>query len=239
MEGHDLKRTLATHDLIARIYADDRFPPPIRLAGDLRMFAITITWVIGIERAPKGERVQRVADIMHLDNFRFWELIRADLPRYEPPRGSDTGQCEAPMIRREGVCGKSGMQSFHVTNPNDGTWRLVSFCSRHRDVADKVYAAERDRKAKGGLPEPLPNRGGLLPCYIRWDWEKHYKRARSSWEPPSVGICANDWPVMAKVVDASSAPPPSLKVIFGGQEIGDAPLPSEAVSSPGLKLVTT
>jgi hypothetical protein len=239
MEGHDLKRTLATHNLIARIYKDDRFPAATRLSGDLRMFAITVTWVIGIERSPKGDRMQRVADIMHLNNFQFWGLIRSDLPRYEPPRISESGLCEAPMIRRDGLCEQNGTRSFHVTNPNDGTWRLVSFCTRHSDVASKVAMAERDRKAKGGLPEPLPNRGGLLPCYIRWNWEKHYKQARSSWEPPKVGICANDWPVMAKVVDASSAPPPALKVILGGEELDAAPLPSEAISSPSLKLVTT
>jgi hypothetical protein len=240
MEGHDLKRTLATHDLIARIYADDRFPPPSRLGGDLRMFAITITWVIGIERKPKGERVKRVAEVMHLNNFQFWELIRSDLPRYEPPRSSESGLCEAPMIRREGLCGQNGTRSFHVTNPHDGTWRLVSFCTRHGDVASKVAAAERDRKAKGGLPDPLPNRGGLLPCYIRWNWPAHYEEAAiGDWKPPKVGICADDWPVMAKVVDASSAPPPPLKVIFGGEEIGEQPLPSEATSSPGLRLVTT
>jgi hypothetical protein len=154
---------LSVHDLIARIYADDRFPPPGHFDGDLRMFAITVTWAVGVERAPKGERFKRVCEVMHLDNSRFWELIRADLPRYEPERGSDTGLCEAPMIRREGVCGKHGMQGFHVTNPHDGTWRLVSYCSRHRDVANKVWAAEKARKDRGDMPEPLPNRGGLLP----------------------------------------------------------------------------
>jgi hypothetical protein len=231
----DLKRILQVHDHIARIYADDRFPPADHF-GDLRMLAITITWVLSVERAPKGERFRRVCEVMHLDNFSFWELIRVDLPRYEPERGSDTGLCEAPMIRREGACGKHGMQGFHVTNPNDGTWRLVSYCSRHRDVADKVYAAERERKQKG-VPEPLPNRGGLLPCYVRWNWEKNYKLARSSWEPPKVGICADDWPVMAKVVEASSAPPPPLRVVFGGRELDSPPVPSGDASAPELKLV--
>jgi hypothetical protein len=142
------------------------------------------------------------------------------------------------MVRRDGLCEQNGTRSFHVTNPNDGTWRLVSFCTRHSDVASKVAMAERDRKAKGGLPEPLPNQGGLLPCYIRWDWAKHYKRAQSSWEPPKVGICADDWPVMAKVVQASSVPPPSLRVVFGGRELDAAPIPSGDATAPALKLVT-
>lgn len=238
MNGDDLKRTIAVHDVIARIYADDRFPPPGRFDGDLRMFAITITWVVGIERTPKGERWKRVCEVMHLNNFQFWEMIRSDLPRYEPESGSDTGRCEAPMLRREGVCGKSGNQSFTVTNPNDGTWRLVSYCTRHRDVANKVYAAERVRQEKG-VPEPLPNRGGLLPCYINWDWEANYRLARSSWEPPKVGIRADDWPVMAKVVEASSAPPPSLRVVFGGRKIDGPPIPSDESTAPALRLVTT
>jgi hypothetical protein len=237
MADRDLKRILSVHDLIARIYADDRFPPPGHFDGDLRMFAITVTWAVGVERAPKGERFKRVCEVMHLDNSRFWELIRADLPRYEPERGSDTGLCEAPMIRREGVCGKHGMQGFHVTNPHDGTWRLVSYCSRHRDVANKVWAAEKARKDRGDLPEPLPNRGGLLPCYIRWNWEKNYKLAQSSWTPPKVGICADDWPVMAKVVAASSSPPPALRVVFGGRELDSPPVPSGDATAPALKLV--
>jgi hypothetical protein len=237
MTDRDLKQILQVHDHIAKIYADDRFPPPDHFGGDLRMLAITITWVVSVERAPKGQRFKRVCEVMHLSNFAFWELIRADLPRYEPPRDSETGLCEAPMLRRDGPCGKNGMQSFHVTNPHDGTWRLVSYCTKHRDIANKVHAAERERKRRG-VPEPMPNRGGLLPCYVRWDWEKNYRLARSSWEPPKVGICADDWPVMAKVVAASSAAPPPLRVVVGGRESDAPPAPSDGVDGPELKLVT-
>jgi hypothetical protein len=44
---------------------------------------------------------------------------------------------------------------------------------------------------------------------------------------------------MAKVVEASSAPPPPLRIVLGGREIDSAPIPSEESSAPMLKLVTT
>src|ERR1035441_2822961 len=88
MDGHELRRTLAVHGRIARAYKDDRFPAGYRGAGDLRMFAITVMWVAGIERtlpAAAREVWPRVYEILGLNDWRFWRIIEQDVPRYEPP----------------------------------------------------------------------------------------------------------------------------------------------------------
>lgn len=232
MDGHELKRTLAVHETIARAYADERFPPCRGgLGADLRMFTITSLWVLGIERPPPGERWNRICQILHLEGRRFWWTIEQDVPRWEPPQNPAVmGACEAPMIRRPGECGQRSCTSFRVTDPTDGTWRMAAFCRRHWDYSREVHRAEMARVKGGGLPEPVPNTGGLLPCYLNWKWLDAYRTARPGWKPPAVGICADDWPVMAKV---TTMEPPKLSVIEGEA----APLPSGEHSAPSLRLV--
>lgn len=231
IEGRDLKRTLAIHDRISRVYADDRFPVPRGGACDLRTFTVTLIWVVGAERAPKGERWKRVCQLLHLNDYRFWETIRQDVPRYEPI-GWDQGggECEAPMVRRDGLCGHSTYMSFRVTAP-DGTWRMAGFCSRHQEQSAQAQRAERARVA-AGIPDPPPNQGGLLPCYMGYNWPSLYAKADPHWKPPGIGIRADDWPVLAKV---SALEPPSLSVLEGG---GDAfGLPQDGHAAPSLRLL--
>lgn len=230
IQGRDLQRVLAVHGRIARAYKDDRFPAD-RSLYDVRQFAITTLWVVGIECHP--EVWPRVCEIMHLSDWGFWEAIRRDAPRWEPPEGwPQFRACEAPMVRRGGQCGKRGTTSFRVTNPADGTWHIASFCSRHEDYSREVAAMETAQRKAGGIPEPLPNCGGLLPCYFDWDWPDAYATAKPGWEPPRVGICADDWPVMAKV---AAMEPPTLSVLEGGGEA--APLPSGSQATPSLRLI--
>lgn len=227
MDGPELKRALKVHDLMARIYADDRFPPRRgSLGGDLRQFALATAWVLGAERVPRGEIWSRVAEIMHFDGWRrFWWTIEQDCPRYEPPPLA--AECEALMIRRDGMCGQRASSHVAVTNPADGTWRHVGYCRRHEADADAVRDAERRRRKAGGIPGPVPNAGGLLPCYLRWNWPYAYRQARSDWEAPALGICADDWPVLAKVAELE---PPKLRLLSGDGEAGQ-------FDAPSLKLV--
>jgi hypothetical protein len=216
MDGHELRRTLAVHEMIARAYSDDRFPSPrFSMGCDVRMLTVTILWVVGIERKPKGERWTRVCEVLGLSNFKFWETIRADLPRYEPPGWKmQGGECEAPMIRREGLCGQHTVQAFRVTDPVDGKWRVAGFCRRHDSYGNEVHVAERAR-IKAGIPVPQPNMGGLLPCYVGWNWPENYARADPTWKPPGIGICADDWPVLAKVAEMA---PPTLSLLAGERD---------------------
>jgi len=236
MSGEDLRYMMKVRADISRAMADTRFPPPNRFGGDLRMFVVTAIWVLGVERAPRGERIKRVCEVMHLNNSRFWELVRSDLPRYEPePRPYDAG-CVAMLPKAKRLCGRGTYIGFHVTNPVDGTWELIGYCSRHRAEANAASAAERRRK-EAGVPEPLPNCGGLLPCYLPWDWHKNYAKARPGWEPPKVGIRADDWPILAKV-EAAHPTPPKLEVVFGGRAIDDLSVGDADDSGPAvLRLV--
>lgn len=236
MSGDDLRYLMKVRADVSRAMADSRFPPPNRFGGDLRMFVVTAVWVLGVERVPRGSRIQRVCEVMHLDSFRFWELVRSDLPRYEPESLHGDGGCRGWLPRARRRCGKGATTAFRVTSPVDGTWELAGYCSAHRGEAEAAQAAER-RRRQAGLPEPLPNRGGLLPCYLPWDWEKNYRKASGSWEPPAVGIRADDWPTLAKVAKATAPAPPKLTVMAGGRE-ADGPTIGEADDSgPALRLV--
>lgn len=235
IDGEELRYLLKVREDVSRVMQDRRFPPPTRNGGDLRMFAVTGIWVLGVERAPRGERIKRVCEVMHLNNFQFWELIRSDLPRYEPPAKPYGYGCEALLPRAKRRCGRGTMVGFQVTNPVDGTWDLVGYCSRHRQEADAAHEAERRRRA-AGLPEPLPNTGGLLPCYLPWDWAKNYTKADSSWKPPPVGIRADDWPVLAKV-EVANPTPPKLRIVLGGLELDAPPLADADDEGPALHIV--
>ncbi|MFI7644150.1 hypothetical protein [Nonomuraea sp. NPDC049400] len=235
MNGEELRYMLKVREDISRAMRDTRFPPGNHRHADLRMFVVTAIWVLGVERAPRGERIKRVCEVMGLDNRQFWELIRSDLPRYEPdPEPYDAG-CVVELPRAKRPCGRSLMVGFRVTNPVDGTWQMARFCSRHRQEADAANEAEK-RRRDAGLPVPLPNRGGLLPCYLPWDWAKNYAKADSSWEPPTVGIRADDWPTLAKV-EAANPTPPKLRVMLGGREIDGPALADADDDGPDLHIV--
>ncbi|MEW1846251.1 hypothetical protein AB0392_50555 [Nonomuraea angiospora] len=224
MEGRELRRVLDAHQLIARAYKDDRFPTSGR-GGDFRMFVITWIWIVAVERCPKDDRWERVAAVMGFrNNFQIAQLIASDAPRYEPDDRVWWGDrtCPAPMIRRDGPCGQRGSVTVRVTNPDDGTWREDRYCSRHRREARLVQDHDRALLASGVVPEPLPNRGGLGPSYLRWNWANVYQwAAGAGWKPPAVGLCVDDWPVMAKVV---GQPAPKLALLDGGgEETGPPP----------------
>lgn len=178
---------------------------------------------------------------------RYDQLVREDLPRYEPPRGagswgpSNAPSCEAPRLRpyrqrlgrpsepdptapvpirpyelpselaalkeeamamytpprdwrtEDGVCGAQSHHKVIEKDPRTGWITPRWFCKRHKDHADRV--AEQVRAQNEAAPEPVPNRGGLLPCYFKADWEKVYRHyAGKFWEPPKYGLCADDWP---------------------------------------------
>ena len=227
MDGHELRRRLDVHEQIAKVYADTRFPKS-HFHPDLRTLAVTILWVVGVERPPKGGRWKRIYEVLHFDdqkahdNYRFWQIIASDAPRWEPPQEETREvQCEAPMIRRSGPCGKRTSWRFRVTDPETGQWRMTGTCSRHDEYGRQLRLTEKALQQAGGIPEPLPNTGGLLPCYFNWKWPDMYAQARPGWKPPRIGICADDWPVMAKV---TAMEPPSLSLIEGDGQAEDGAL---------------
>ncbi|MFD9453465.1 hypothetical protein ACFWBC_10285 [Streptomyces sp. NPDC059985] len=93
----------------------------------------------------------------------------------------------------QGVCGAASHHKVLELHPRTGWTTARWFCKRHVEHAERV--AEQVREQNAAAPEPIPNRGGLLPAYFKAPWEtvyRHYAPAR--WEPPSYGLSADDWP---------------------------------------------
>lgn len=107
---------------------------------------------------------------------------------YTPPRDWRT---------EDGVCGAASHHRVLEKDPRTGWVTSHWFCKRHKEHADRV--AEQVREQNDRAPEPIPNTGGLLPCYFKADWEKVYRHYRPRWTPPKYGIAADDWPSLEEV----------------------------------------
>ncbi|MGW3253515.1 hypothetical protein ACWDCX_23515 [Streptomyces fungicidicus] len=134
---------------------------------------------------------------------------------YRPRRPATSGDAAAPVplrpppepvvhvgpgyvppvdVRNERqICGADSHHKVLELDPRTG-WVLPHwFCKRHVDHAERV--AEQVREQNAAAPEPIPNRGGLLPAYFKAPWEDVYRHyAPASWKPPSYGLSADDWP---------------------------------------------
>ncbi|PVC80544.1 hypothetical protein DBP19_36010 [Streptomyces sp. CS090A] len=99
-------------------------------------------------------------------------------------------------------------------------WAIAHwFCKRHRDHADRVN--EQLRAQNEAAPAPLPNKGGLLPCYFKADWEKVYRHyAGRFWGPPTHGLCADDWPTPGRAPVVKKA---RMRLVLGGHDLDDTP----------------
>lgn len=91
------------------------------------------------------------------------------------------------------ICGADSHHKVLELDPRTG-WTIPHwFCKRHVDHAERV--ADQVREQNAAAPEPIPNRGGLLPAYFKAPWEDVYRHyAPASWSPPSYGLSADDWP---------------------------------------------
>ncbi|MCW2895674.1 MAG: sle1 [Actinomycetia bacterium] len=108
---------------------------------------------------------------------------------YTPPRDWRT---------EDGVCGANAHRVIEEKDPRTGWITGHPFCKRHQDHAARV--AGQVRAQNEAAPEPIPNAGGLLPCYFKADWEKVYRHYKGPyWEPPVYGLCADDWPAPGEV----------------------------------------
>lgn len=161
--------------------------------------------------------------------WRVKRLVEQDRPRYEVYRPHE-GRCEGPRIRpyqprrggrmdvpietwnRDGtpcgpadhtaggvICGtRTTAHRVEEYEPETGWVRTVHwFCARHAEHADRVRA---QIAAAGPRPDPIPNRGGWLPCLFDvtdWalgenGWVAVYQWAYwDKWKPPYHGIRAD------------------------------------------------
>jgi hypothetical protein len=92
------------------------------------------------------------------------------------------------------VCGADANDYAVERLPETGWHKAHWFCNRHRGELERTrrQLVEPNMLA----PKPIPNAGGLMPCYFDSDWEHVYRfYLGEHWEPPAYGLRADDWPI--------------------------------------------
>lgn len=217
--------------IVARVYRDPRQTP------ESRELILLLAWLLRRDPnrhtdvgAPKSvwERATEVlgVDFTRRQPPRLAYLIATDAPRYETDYQAPEHErrCGAPMIRRVGECGQPGVDGWAEVDPETG-WRTLRWsCGRHRAWGVEQQRVERQKPRV----EPIPNRGGLLPCYFAWPdekWINTYRwalkwRHERSWEPPTYGLRADGWPTpgveMAELVPGEQ---PQLRLAAADGEL--------------------
>lgn len=115
--------------------------------------------------------------------------------------------------RDDSVCGAHATITVVERDMVTGWETVRRFCPRHKERAREVKA---QLAARGEPPEPVPNRGGLLPRYFAGDWAKiyavHCEKAHQAWTAPYYGVDADEWPVPGKTLIPKR---PRLAVVAG------------------------
>lgn len=95
------------------------------------------------------------------------------------------------------VCGAEASDYAIERLPETGWHKAHWYCTRHRG---EMHRRERQlAETNKFAPTPIPNAGGLMPCYFDSDWEYVYRfYLGERWEPPTYGIRADDWPIPGK-----------------------------------------
>ena len=209
------------YDRLAALRTDERFTHG-HSNVEVREFIEAVYWSQWTTGRSGWAAIKAHLGWKHIDSH--WRMmLRDDLPRWEPHGWLDrldTHGCEYVMTRgrRAGEpCGKYASLRFRITNPETGEWRSSAWCGQHRRDGDALFQHENARPDRGSEPTPHPNRGGILPCYLSLrdtSWEDKYREAAGpGWEPPEVGVCADDWPTLTKVYLV--VPRPKLTLILG------------------------
>ncbi|GAA2770464.1 hypothetical protein [Streptomyces showdoensis] len=212
-----------------RIYQDERAD------ASARFLLLTIAYVLTMVPLDDDTTVWKATGKALGTRPHHWrrtslrELVRDDVPRYEPPgyrHGTDPLDrvCRGPRMRPHPdgpedfrnamkVCGAPAQNKVVEKDPATGWLTNHWFCSRHHDQLLRVR--EQVQAQNDAAPDPVPNRGGLLPCYFDTDWVSLYRWAYDwdAWEPPSYGYRADDWPVPGQ------DPPPQrarLRLVVNG-----------------------
>ena len=196
MSSLSVKAKLDVFGRLERLWADERFNNG-HSTPDVRAFIETYWWAKLANPDAWWAEMHRLAGRERGD---YWarSIYREDAPRWEPDEERRFG-CDVMLPIAKRPCGRSGA-SERVTDPETGQWRMLTRCGKHGGWNAPEFLAER-LLDKTRIPKPHPNRGGMLPSYIRANnWPDLYAVARLQWEPPAVGIVADDWPVMERVI---------------------------------------
>jgi hypothetical protein len=142
------------------------------LFGNALLFALALDEVLANRKDTRrhlGDWLAEVAELAWgVDTGRYLveRVVGDDVPRFEPAREAGRVACVAPMIRREGLCGKPSTWSAVDRSPETGEARWVGLCGRHRDLEAK-FDVRRKAWIANGQPSPPPNTGGVLKRYFK------------------------------------------------------------------------
>jgi hypothetical protein len=212
----------AFHELVGRIYTDQRLSVGTREIA-LAMAWLTSN-CSGPDNDPRSDVFwKRLTGVLGVGDYRgprIGVLLAEDAPRYVPPRQvrANRGSCVGPRTRpyrqrspqgnsvstvylapdtvpptpRDArTCGVNATIKVVEHDPQTGWERAHWFCRKHAENANQIRS-QLSRTAPP--PEPVPNTGGLLPCYFEAEWATIYSSHRPGWRAPYHGIRADDWP---------------------------------------------
>jgi hypothetical protein len=217
-------------DRAARIWADER----LRKATGTREVVLALEHLLTRRNPPAGKPMwTALREMLGTDQTgrpRMRELIGDDAPRYEPDRAAYwLGRiCEAPRVRPRPydpsgrppstMCDANATLDVVEADPVTG-WEIRRwYCTRHRDHYERVQEQIKQDAATREKVEPIPSRGGLLPCYFQADWERVYAKYRPHWKPPVYGLSADDWPAPGRA--AGRIIHPRLRVVTEFDVVG-------------------
>ena len=197
MTADDRDAIVRYDQLAARVYEERRMPSGTR---DLILALGWVTLRDPRRHDPTASTWTRAREVLNADNRTMWTLLAEDAPRYEYNWHAAPTGCQAPMVRVDRLCGRGTTIGFGEFDPHTGWMTSWGFCSRPRCRQYMQPILERAEHGKDRAPEPIPNMGGLLPLFFSWTWEGRYRKAMelikycTTWEPPSYGLSADEWP---------------------------------------------
>jgi hypothetical protein len=209
------------------------------LTGDL--LAIGLYWAQALHLSDGGppatlSSLSTAQAVYGHVNDQTWQAMRGtllkDARRYDPftdPRNQLfwSGACQAPMIRRNGLCGKPGNRT-HGTVVRDletGERIYPPRCPRHIQWAEQTArtnkAAWDALAGPDGPGQPIPpaNTGGVLRRHLpELDWPAYWTALDPRWvEPPErVPFVRPTFTVLITddVEPAPAGPRPSLSLVL-------------------------
>ena len=137
--------------------------------------------------------------------------------RYTAVRGAASVAVK-PAAEPSATCGAEPKLDYRLIERDPLTgWHIEHvFCGRHRDHFEHVKTQLANAPE---APVPIPDVGGMLPCYFRADWARVYAELRPGWTAPMYGLAADDWPEAASG-KVTLRRRPGLRLILG--ELADA-----------------
>lgn len=171
----EVKFALRLHNLMIEISQD----PDLDSNAKLFAYLVLADIAIGRSELASSEKLARRRPWMERVNtaagsdYFCRSVIRADVPRYigEP----STNACIAPMVRRDGPCGKQTYKHVWIRDPETGRRTREYYCTRHWSLDHEKRSRDlHDAWEANGSPEPPANSGGVLRRHLSTNWDELY-----------------------------------------------------------------